>query len=377
MGVHTHYFFFFMDPISAGLMVMGVGNLLGGLFGASSTASTNSANIRMNRENINAQREENVLNRRWNEQMIDKQNEYNTPVNQVARLRAAGINPYVAGLDGSGGQMSAPSYSTGLNTQQPNLQPSPLGEYIAQGSSQVGNMLFNSQLQRAQTDGIILDNDLKASSMGANIAKSYAEAGEKAAARRISEKNAEIAEFSFNDFVAKNHAERQQAEQNYLKSIEETYALELENKARQLNLDWLPREKTANLLEIYSRVRLNGASTKQALSAAFAQSNLGKLYQSNKKQVDALLPYMEKNYQQQINLGINQNKLKSKEVAKYDDLTDSQINLNDASAADKYGSIGARVYDTVNEAMDKGKGKPKARGTRTNRNYSRSRFRRR
>lgn len=370
-----------MDPITAGLVVMGVGNVLGGLFGSSSTAATNSANIQMNRDNIKAQKEENALNRQWNEQMVDKQNAYNTPVNQVSRLRAAGINPYVAGLDGSGGQMSAPSYSTGLNTQQPNLQSSPLGDYIAQGSSQMGNMLFNSQMQRAQTDGIILDNDLKASTMGANIAKSYAEAGEKKAAREIAEQNANIAKVSFDDFVAKNHAERQQAEQNYLKSIEETNAIQLENKARQKNLDWLDREKTANLLETYSRIRLNGANTKQALASAFAQTNLGKLYQSQKKQVDTLLPYFEQDYQQKINLGINQNKLMSKQVAKYDDYTDSQINLNDAKAAESYGSVGARVYDVVNDSIDRDKpstsSKPKARGTSSSRTYKRSRFRRR
>ncbi len=268
--------------------------------------------------------------------MVDKQNEYNTPVNQSARLRAAGINPYVAGLEGSGTQTSSPSYSTGLNTQTPNLQPSPIGDYISEGGSQIGNMLFNSQLQRAQTDGVILDNQLKAQTMGAHISSAYAKAGEDDASRRIALKNAEISEQTFDDVLAKIHAERQQSEQNYLKSIEETNAMELENQARRINLSWLDKEKAVSVLEAYSRIRLNGASVKQALASAFAQNNLGKLYNTQSNQIEKLLPYLERDYQQKINLGINENKLKTHEINKYDKLVDSKINLNDASAAAAY-----------------------------------------
>lgn len=266
-----------------------------------------------------------------------------------------------------GGQMSASSYSTSLNTQQPNLQTSNFGDMLAQGSTQVGNMLFNSQLQRAQADQIILGNSLSAQTMGANIAKSYAEAGEKQAARKMSEVNADIAKFTFDDVVAKNHAERKQAEQNYLKSIEETNAINIANKAAEKNLQWLDKEKTASVLEAYSRIRLNGANSKQALASAFAQNNLGKLYHSQKGQIDELLPYLEKDYQQKINLGINENKLKSWQVkneqiksGKYGDYIDSQINLNDAKAAAAYGSVGARVYDTVNDNIDRKSGKSKS-----------------
>lgn len=35
----------------------------------------------------------NMLNRQWEEQMMDKQNEYNKPINQMKRLEEAGLNP--------------------------------------------------------------------------------------------------------------------------------------------------------------------------------------------------------------------------------------------------------------------------------------------
>lgn len=308
-GACTLFNSFDMDPFTAGAILVGASTLIGGAINSFSTASANASNLRINRENIQAQKEENALNRQWNEKMVDQQNEYNSAVNQSARLKAAGINPYVSGLDGSGIQTSSPSYSTGLNTQQPNIQASPFGDAISQAGSQVGNMLFNSQMQRAQADGIILDNNLKASNMAANISAAYSKAGQEAAAKRIAEKNAEISEATFDDVVAKNHAERQQAEQNYLKSIEETHAVELANKAAELNLSWLNKEKSTNILEAYSRMRLNNANAKQALASAFAQNNLGKLYQSQKRQIDKLLPYMEQDYQQKVSLGINQNKL--------------------------------------------------------------------
>lgn len=388
-----------MDPVTGGLIAVGLGSLFGGLFSSSSTSSTNSANIQMNRENIQAQKEENALNRQWNSDQVDKQNAYNTPTNQVARLRAAGINPYVAGLDGSGGQMSSPSYSTGLNTQQPNLQSSQIGDFIANGSSQVGNMLFNSSMQRAQVDNMLLSNSLNAQTMGAKIASAYAQAGEHKAAEKISKMNADLSVLTFDDVVAKNHAERQQAEQAYIKSVQETHAVELENKARQINLSWLDREKNAAILEAYSRIRLNGASTKQALASAFAQNNLGKLYQANVKQIEKLLPYMEQDYQQKINLGINQNKLVSNQVgeartraAKIGGLMDSQEALNYANAASasantfKTGEdIWRDIYDNISfvpgaETTEYTEWKNKngeVKKTRTKTNKSKNRVRRR
>lgn len=88
-------------PASQSNPSQGSKGLVGGVLGFASTLLTNRAN-----------RKEAARQREWNEQMMDKQNEfsldmwnktneYNDPSNAVQRLRDAGLNPLFYGLDGS------------------------------------------------------------------------------------------------------------------------------------------------------------------------------------------------------------------------------------------------------------------------------------
>lgn len=105
------------DPLGAGASVLNT--VIGGLF-SSGQASRNRALAReLNEKNIAMQRETNELNallqREANEQnyrifqegnqfnldMWNRQNQYNLPSAQVARLKAAGINPYAVYGNGS------------------------------------------------------------------------------------------------------------------------------------------------------------------------------------------------------------------------------------------------------------------------------------
>lgn len=90
--------------------------LLGGL----GTAAINAgAQSKANAQNIAMQRETNAQNYKmfqeqmaFNESMWNKQNEYNLPVNQVERLKAAGINPsavFGSGSVSEAGSLTAPS----------------------------------------------------------------------------------------------------------------------------------------------------------------------------------------------------------------------------------------------------------------------------
>lgn len=95
-----------VDPVTAGI-ASGVGSLFGG---ASSAAITTASSERNVDKQIQAQKEENKLNRDWQTAEAEKarqfessewtrqfnmQNEYNTPAAQAARLREANINPAV------------------------------------------------------------------------------------------------------------------------------------------------------------------------------------------------------------------------------------------------------------------------------------------
>lgn len=87
--------------------ISGGASLLGGILGKNSQSSANKTNLLINREN-----------QRWNEKMMDKQNawnlaqwnrenEYNSASQQVARYRAAGLNPYLMMQNGSAGSASS------------------------------------------------------------------------------------------------------------------------------------------------------------------------------------------------------------------------------------------------------------------------------
>lgn len=73
----------------AGAAASGIANLVGaGLGAASQNSNTDKA--------IAAQREENALAYQRNIEQWQRENDYNSPVNQIARLRAAGLNPNLA-----------------------------------------------------------------------------------------------------------------------------------------------------------------------------------------------------------------------------------------------------------------------------------------
>lgn len=113
-----------MDPITISALIAGGTGLLGSFLQGSSNRSVADKNLQAARE-TNAYNEKNVMrtnatnlsiaemnnqfNREnlqmqndWNLAQWNRENLYNDPSSQVSRLLAAGINPYNAGLDGSG-----------------------------------------------------------------------------------------------------------------------------------------------------------------------------------------------------------------------------------------------------------------------------------
>lgn len=89
-------------PIAIG--AAGGMSLLGNLIGSSNTNTTNAEIARMNNE-FNA--EQNTLAFQRNLMAWNLQNAYNTPANQVARLKAAGLSPYLAYSQMSSGNAGA------------------------------------------------------------------------------------------------------------------------------------------------------------------------------------------------------------------------------------------------------------------------------
>ena len=108
----------------------------------------------------------------WNLDQWNRENEYNLPENQAARLLAAGINPALAmqGASGVGQAASSPSSASAPSPASPsgasapslNLQRPDYGTGFAQLSSAV-NSYFDNKQRSTVTEGYGLDNALKAS----------------------------------------------------------------------------------------------------------------------------------------------------------------------------------------------------------------------
>ena len=110
-----------------------VGSAVGGIGSVASTLLGNSVNVQLAREQ-----------REWDYKMWKENNEYNTPLNQMKRLRSAGINP---GLAMSNGLMG-----NGLSSQTAGGQTAPMVDFspIAQGIQQSVDLYQQKRMQDAQ-----------------------------------------------------------------------------------------------------------------------------------------------------------------------------------------------------------------------------------
>lgn len=115
------------------------------------TRETNEQNAALAREQME-----------WSSAQIDKQNEYNSPVQQMARYQAAGLNPnliYGNGASSAGNQMSLPSYQR-AEMQTPDVLSAGIAR--AQNIIQLASMFTSLRLQKSELDSRNLDNESKA-----------------------------------------------------------------------------------------------------------------------------------------------------------------------------------------------------------------------
>lgn len=103
--------YLFIQLFMVGALLQGFGSLVGAA----------SQNVNINKT-IKAQAQENEKNRQynlqlakmqneWNLQQWERENEYNNPLNQMARLKAAGLNPNLVYGNGAAQSTAAPSPS--------------------------------------------------------------------------------------------------------------------------------------------------------------------------------------------------------------------------------------------------------------------------
>lgn len=127
-------------------IVNGASGLIGGLFGLKNTDDVNKANIQAVRETNKANRELAQYNWEQQRQMWNEKNAYDSPIQQMARLKEAGLNPNL--VYGSIGNMSGQAPTPAMPTQEaPHAERSDYG-FIAQSA----NSAVQTYMQQQQLD---------------------------------------------------------------------------------------------------------------------------------------------------------------------------------------------------------------------------------
>lgn len=141
--------------ILGGAAIGGLGNVISSIFGADSQNAALNAQWKMMQNSMNWQHNERLdtqsynsqeaeKQRQWQQQMVARQNAYNSLEQQVKRAQAAGVNPFsVLSGGGSMSAASAPSGSSASSSGWPSVSWAPAYQAQALGArAQMFNSIF-------------------------------------------------------------------------------------------------------------------------------------------------------------------------------------------------------------------------------------------
>lgn len=234
--------------------------------------------------------------------MWNAQNEYNTPFNQAQRLRAAGLNPYLAMQnEGSIGQAQSAQVSQGSVDTSSGQVDASLAASRNQLVGSVGNQIqaavanlnqakindATAEKVKAEKDFQLIQNQFAYADMTLRLHKAIADTKDVDARRQYQEILNYITDSSKEFFISKNQSDATNAlnettlqEDEHNLNIASIRAKKLEGDLLQANLAWLPREKAALISQAYAQAYAATASGKAAVQAAenTAQEAYGKRF---------------------------------------------------------------------------------------------------
>lgn len=189
-------------------LISGGAGIISGLFGALGQ------NIAINQQ-IKAQREENEKNRtynfnlaqlqnKWNLEQWNRENEYNSPAQQMARLKAAGLNPDMMYQNGTSGltAASSPSMTAGAPSSPVDMsalgRKRTIGDAIHQGlqdalvGAQIDVMKSEARKNNAAAGGQEITNETLGQINQATFYKIVSESALNREQKRVAEKTGDM-----------------------------------------------------------------------------------------------------------------------------------------------------------------------------------------
>lgn len=289
-----------IDPGTALLAAGGasvLSSLLGGLFGKSGQSSANKTNVAIANATNATNREINQEQLAYNKWALEEQNRYNSAPEQVARLKAAGLNPALfMGTSAAGQAGSAPSYSPmgAQGTTVENENEGMSNAFMSLGPS-IQSAVFDTidaeQKQKivdAQKKNYELDAELKGVDLQTKAEMNIATLKKMKAEARTEEERSEI-EASIKRVqqqTEKYQIEFQQEQVNKMraefeKAVAEKNLIAVNQQIQEKNLEWMDAEKTAALNKTLAEIQV--AYTQGSLN--MSQANLA-AQQALKTQAD-------------------------------------------------------------------------------------------
>lgn len=262
--------------------ISGGASLLGGILGKNSQSSANKTNLLINREN-----------QKWNEKMMDKQNawnlaqwnrenEYNSASQQVARLKAAGLNPYLMMSGGSAGSASSVTSASPASAGMSNTVSPFDYSAAAAGVSNAVSQHYSNQLMAANVRKAIAD------ALGQEKQNTWLDARLQAEIENIKQntKSSQAQEVwtrfqklqgqtMLSGLVAQQELQNQSLAENIVNQRANTYYTEMQSALASANLAWLPKVKEAEIAQY-------AANTFAAIEAGHLSQKQGELAIQNK-----------------------------------------------------------------------------------------------
>lgn len=258
----------------------------------------------------------NQANQQFAEKMWNAQNDYNTPFMQAQRLKAAGLNPYLAMQnDGNVGLAQSSSVPSGSVDTSSGQVDASLAASRSQLLGTVGNTLqsafanvVNQKMADAQVKKINSENEYQDivnkfayADLFIKLRKQMAEAKDTETRQHYQEIINYITDSSKEDSIMKIHSDAVNAfnqttlmDDEHNLNVASLRSKHLEADLLQANLDWLPREKAAAIAQVYAQAYASTMSGKAAAAAAenYAADTYGKKFDNRMR--DTLHDIIEK-----------------------------------------------------------------------------------
>ncbi|UPW40816.1 DNA pilot protein [Sigmofec virus UA08Rod_6706] len=240
-----------MLPIYGAALISGAGSLLGDLLGFGSTLATNKAN----KEIMSYQHDLNL-------DMWNRNNEYNHPTQQMARLHSAGLNPNL--IYGSGSAISASSQPSGVSAipQQSYQGFGDLGASAAVqtymqakvNEAQIKNLDVRTQRESLEAIGQAIKN---------SVSQNEADHWQELFDRRLGLMDSEI---------DRNNASAEASYSDALLFGLRNIGLQLDNEQKQKNIDYTG----AQIKQIESNIEMAKKRLPYEIDALSAQAGLSR-----------------------------------------------------------------------------------------------------